>query len=109
VLFAIQYAWRPNVNEADTRRIRDLFVAWDPPTGLEVTAHYHYARGGGLAVVEAVGAGTLFEALAPFTDGLDFDIEPIINVLEAIAISMDVDEWVDSVDGGDPEAESSPG
>jgi hypothetical protein len=102
VLFAILYRWRPHVNDEDTRRIRQIFVAWDPPSGLEINAHYHYARGGGLAVIEASGAGILFEALAPFTHSIEFDIEPIISVLEAVAISMDVDEWVESVDDTGP-------
>jgi hypothetical protein len=103
VLFAILYRWRANVRDDDTRGMRQLFVAWEPPTGLEVTAHYHYARGGGLAVVDTVGASTLFEALAPFTHTIDFDIEPIVNVIEAIAISMDVDVWVESVSNADDE------
>ena len=101
VLFAILYRWRANVRDDDTRRMRQLFVAWEPPTGLEVTAHYHYARGGGLAVVDTVGASTLFEALAPFTHnrfrhrahrqrdrgnrnlhGLDVWVESVINADE---------------------------
>ena len=79
--------------------MRHVFVAWEAPTGLEIMAHYHYARGGGVVVVDAAGASTLFEALSPFTPTVEFDIEPIVNVIEAVAISMDVDEWVESISG----------
>lgn len=109
LLFAVLYSWRPSAGEDDIREIRERFIAWNPPTGLEVNAHYHYARGGGLAVVETTNASILFEALAPFTKALDFDIEPIVNVLDAVAISLDVEEWVGSVNHGKPGQEKRRG
>jgi Domain of unknown function (DUF3303) len=98
--FAILYKWRSNVTNGDTRKMRSLFIAWDPPEGLTVDSHYHFARGGGIVTVEVDDASVLFEALAPFTPIVEFDIEPTINAIEAVAISMDVDEWLESVNSG---------
>jgi hypothetical protein len=45
-------------------------------------------------------SGALYEALAPFRPMVDFDVEPVVNVIEALAISLDVEEWVASVKVG---------
>jgi hypothetical protein len=99
MLFAVLYRWRANVAAREAQRTRRLFAAWEPPAGLEIFAHYSFARGGGVVVVEAHDAAALFEALAPFTSTIDFDVEPIVKVIQALAISMDVEDWVHSVHG----------
>ena len=35
---------------------RGLFVAWKPPTGMELEAHYHLVQGGGFIVVDTESA-----------------------------------------------------
>ena len=97
MLFAISYDWRATTTGEDTKRLRRLFVAWNPPTETEIVVHYHYARGGGILFVETSSAAHLYRALAPFMPILEFDIEPALNVIGAIAISMDVEEWVEGV------------
>ena len=97
MLFAIKYRPRESRTNGDRRRIRQLFVAWEPPFGVELQAHYHYVSGGGLVVVETDAASLLYESLEPFKPSVSFDVEPVINVLEAVAISMDVHDWIDSV------------
>jgi hypothetical protein len=74
-----------------------LFVAWEPPRGLDVQAHYHYVSGGGVIVVNADSPVPLFEALEAFKPMVKFDVEPVVNVIEAIAVSMDVEEWANAV------------
>jgi hypothetical protein len=95
--FAILYRWRSNITDEDTRSVRRLFMAWEPPNGVELVSHYYFARGGGIVVVEATAVPALFETLAPFTPTIEFDIEPVFNVIDAIAISMDMDDWADTV------------
>ena len=104
MLFAIKYFPRSGRTEKESRQVRRLFVAWQPPTGVDIEAHYHYVGGGGLVVVDTQSAALLFESLEPFKPQVSFDVEPVINVLEAIAISVDVEEWADSVlSAGSPE------
>jgi hypothetical protein len=95
--FAILYRWRGNATGPETRTVRSLFMAWEPPTGVELISHYYFARGGGIVIVDVGAVSALFEALSPFTPTVEFDIEPVFNPIEAIAISMDVDEWANAV------------
>jgi hypothetical protein len=47
-------------------------------------------------IVDTLEPSTIYETLAPFKLLVEFDVEPVINFLEAIAIPTDVDEWVAS-------------
>lgn len=105
MVFAILYRWRGNATGSDTKTVRSLFMAWEPPGGVELLAHYYFARGGGIVIVDAAAASSLFEALSPFTPTIEFDIEPVFNPIEAIAISMDMDEWANSVMANSGEGE----
>jgi hypothetical protein len=97
MLFAVKYRPSGPRSEEDKRRIRRVFVAWQPPGGVDLKAHYHYVSGGGLVVVDTESAPLLYHSLEAFKPLVAFDIEPVINVIEAIAISMDVEEWSNSV------------
>ncbi|HEX5139330.1 MAG TPA: DUF3303 family protein [Dehalococcoidia bacterium] len=98
MLFAITYHRRPNASEADTKQLIRIFMAWAPPEGIEVLSHYHYARGGGgVVIAKATDTSHLFEALTTFDGSLEFEMEPVLNVIEAVAIKMDVDAWVSSL------------
>ena len=97
MLFAIKYTPRSTRTDAESRRAREIFVAWSPPATVEIKHHFHYVEGGGVIIAETELPTALYESVAPFQPMTDFDIVPVVNVIEAIAISMDVDEWVDSV------------
>ena len=98
MLFAINYCWRAGITAEETLRLRRLFVAWSPPDTCEIVAHYHYARGGaGIVIMRATDVTGMFQALAPFVPGIEFDTEPSLNVIEAEAIKLDVDEWATSL------------
>jgi hypothetical protein len=97
MLFAVIYRYKAGTTEDDARRIRRRFVAWSPPAGVEVLSNYAFAGGGGVAVVEIDSPATLRECLAPFMAHLDFEVEPALTMSEALALSMEVDEWADGV------------
>jgi len=97
MLFAIKYTPRSTRTDAESKRAREIFVAWSPPATVEIKHHFHYVEGGGVIIAETELPTALYESVAPFQSVTDFDVVPVVNVIEAIAISMDVDEWVDSV------------
>lgn len=97
MLFALIYRRRPSNDETEVRRLFQRFMAWEPPEGLDVKAHYAFVSGGGVAVVDAPDVGTLRQAIGPFAGMLDIQTEPALNIPEAIAISMATQEWVDTL------------
>ena len=97
MLFAVKYHASPNRSEEQSRLLRDLFISWTPPHGVEIQHHFHYVSGGGVLIVDTDSASLLFEALQPFQPMVDVDLEPVVNIIEAIAISLDVDEWIDNL------------
>jgi hypothetical protein len=97
MLFAFVYHLKPTVNEDDSRRLRRLFMSWEPPQGVDIKCHYAFARGGGVAIVDATSPSTIWESLSRFRPWVDIEVEPALSIVEALAISMDVDEWVDSI------------
>ena len=98
MLFAITYHRRPNITDEETRRLLRIFMAWTPPPGVELLAHYHFARGGGgIVILQADAASALFEALTAFDTIIEYETEPVLKVIEAVAIKMDIDEWVSSL------------
>jgi hypothetical protein len=104
--FAVLYHWRVNTTGAESQNLRRLFMAWEPPAGVKLISHYYFVRGGGIAIVNTSEVGALYEALAPFRPSVVFDIEPVLSIVEAIAISMDVDEWAGRVAPLDAKAQA---
>jgi uncharacterized protein DUF3303 len=96
--FAITYHRRPNITDEETRRLLQIFMAWTPPHGVELLAHYHFARGGGgIVILKADTASALFEAMTAFDTIIEYEAEPVLNVIDAVAIKMDIDAWVSSL------------
>ena len=100
MLFAIKYHPRSGRTETESKRVRELLMAWEPPSGVEVRHHFHYVSGGGVVIVDTDIPGSLFESLEPFKPLVEFDVEPVVNMIEALAISLDVEEWATSVKDG---------
>ena len=97
MLFAVKYRPQASRTEADSKHIRELLMKWEAPESVEVKHHFHYVSGGGVLIVETQEPTALYETLEPFKPLVEFDVEPVINYLEAMAISTDVDEWAASV------------
>ena len=96
--FAIIYRRRPAITDGETRRLMRIFMAWSPPPGVELLAHYHYARGGGgIVILTTDSAAALFESLTAFDSIIEYQVEPVLNVIDAVAIKMDIDVWVSSL------------
>ena len=96
MLFAIKYRPQASRTEADAKRVRELLLKWRAPPGVDVTSHFHYVSGGGVVIVDTQEPSALFETLEPFKPLVEFDVEPVINFLEALAVSTDVEEWAAS-------------
>ena len=96
MLFAIKYRPQASRTEADAKQMRALLLQWQAPPGVDVRNHFHYVGGGGVIIVDTLEPSALYETLEPFKPLVEFDVEPVINFLEALAISRDVDEWVAS-------------
>ena len=97
MLFAVKYRPQASRTEADSRHIRELLMNWKAPESVEVKHHFHYVSGGGVLIIETQEPSSLYETLEPFKPMVVFDVEPVINYLEAMAISTDIDEWAASV------------
>ncbi len=71
MLFGLVYtrSWQPAT--ADATPV--LFLDWQPP--LAFTAHWQFATGGGMGLVEAANSGEIEKAIAPFTAYFDFTLE----------------------------------
>jgi Protein of unknown function (DUF3303) len=94
VLFGVVYRPR-NPTEASQKRSLQLFTNWQPP--IEFKGHWAFARGGGMAIVEADDSAALVEAVVAFTPFFDFTIEPAVTVEEGVPLFMKVNAWRDSV------------
>jgi hypothetical protein len=97
MLLAIRYRPATGRTVDDRRRIRELFMAWKPPAGIILHAHYHFVSGGGVMILDAAEPGPIFETLEPFKPQVEFDVEPVVNLIEAVAVSLNIEEWASSV------------
>ena len=96
MLFAIKYRPQASRTEADAKHVRKLLLKWQAPPGVDIRNHFHYISGGGVLIVDTQEPSALFEILEPFKPLVEFDVEPTINFLEALAVATDVEEWVSS-------------
>lgn len=97
MLLATTYRLK-NDTEDGQKRLLQVFGNWTPPAGFEFKAHYARADGnGGIAIVEADTAAALYEATAPFTPWLDFDVVPVVEIDQSVEIDIRVYGWRDSL------------
>ena len=98
MLFAVNYSRRPVVDDEGTRRLIEIFLAWTPATSVEVFRHYHYARGGaGLVLLEVASSTALYQALTTFDPIIEYTVEPLLEIADAVAIKVDVDAWITEI------------
>ena len=98
MLFAVTYVVRPGGTDESERRTLQVFGGWTPPQGYQFQAHYTRADGrGGIAIVENDSAAALLEAAAPFATYLEFEVVPIVDITEGVAVLQRVQSWRDAV------------
>ena len=89
------YRFRAGVDQRDGLK---RFQAWKPPAGFTFQGHWTTADGmGGMFIAEADSAAAAFEAAATFADLLEFNIVPVLDIMEAVPINTRVFDWIDSV------------
>ncbi len=98
MLFANIYTWKENHGEESQKRVVNLFSHWTPPAGVEFKNHYLFADGsGGLVIMEVSTAAAGFEGATVWSPFMDERIVPLVDVTEAVPITMKVSAWRDSV------------
>jgi len=98
MLFANIYTYKENLGEESQKRMVNLFTKWAPPAGVEFKSHYSLADGsGGLVIMEVSTAAAAFEACAAWIPFMDERVVALVDVTEAVPISMKVFAWRDSV------------
>jgi len=53
-----------------------------------------------VVVADAEVPRPLYQMVEPFKPLVDFEVEPVLNIIEALAVSLDIEEWVESVQEG---------
>jgi hypothetical protein len=97
VLFHVTWQFH-NAGEEAQRRSLTLFQQWQPPEGALFHGFYGTADGrGGVAIVEAPDAQTVYRTVDPWTPWLTFDVTPILPIEEASAIGLESVAWRDSI------------
>jgi hypothetical protein len=77
-----------DTSEAGSKRSLTVFSKWQPPAGAEFKGFYGFSDGrGGVAIIEADSAATLFETIAPWVPWLRFSVTPIVPIEEATELS----------------------
>jgi hypothetical protein len=85
--------------EVAERRSMDVFSKWTPPDG--VTFHQFLARldaRGGYAVVESDNPMLVAEGPAKFAPWFDFEVTPVLDMTEAMAIAQEAIDFRGSID-----------
>jgi Domain of unknown function (DUF3303) len=97
MLYAVIYRKKKSATEEELRQIRQRFIGWTPPPGLQIKSHYAFVDFGGVIIVNAGDNAALRVGLQPFLGPVEFEVEPLLSIAEALAISLDVDEGANPV------------
>jgi hypothetical protein len=98
VSFTSRQGGSPTDIEAAEKRGMDVFSKWTPPEG--VTFHQFLSRidaRGGYAVVEADDPTLVAEGPAKFAPWFDFQVTPVLDMTQAIAIGQEAIDFRDSI------------
>jgi hypothetical protein len=89
------YSFRPGV---DQRSGLKRFQAWTPPEGFTFQSHWARSDGmGGIFLAEVATAAAALEATTTFSDLIEFELVPVVDIMESVAISAKVFGWIDSI------------
>jgi hypothetical protein len=100
--YVVSFTPRPGGSPADAeiaaKRSMDVFSKWTPPDG--VAFHQFLSRldtGGGYAVVETDNPMLVAEGPAKFAPWFDFEVTPVVDMTEAVAIGQEAIDFRESI------------
>jgi hypothetical protein len=89
------YRFRAGVDQSTGLK---RFQAWTPPAGFTFQGHWSRADGmGGMFVAEADNAAAALQATTAFSDLLEFELVPIVDIIEAVPLTAKVIDWIGTV------------
>jgi hypothetical protein len=98
MLFMIHYRPKLGWTEAIAKRATHLFDNWKTPAGFEIKAHYARSDSeGGLVIVEAESPAAIMEATSTFSLFYEHNVNPIVEISEAVPIVQATTRWRDSI------------
>jgi hypothetical protein len=102
LLFQVNYTTRASgsakENEETARRGQAVFAKWSPPAGMDVKSFYARADGrGGTVVLETDDVKVLLDGPAKFGFLNDFEVVPILDITDAVAVQNEALDWVASI------------
>ena len=100
--FLVSWTFRPAGSvadaEADAKRGLALFSKWSPPEGLKMTEFVSRLDGrGGYVIVETDNPALLADGPSKFGVANDFEIVPVMDIMEGIPIANEAIEFRDSI------------
>lgn len=82
-MFVIHYDTRESVSSKE--QVGELMQEFGTRGEMEGTvAHYVYPGGGGMVIVDTDDVEALYDTALAYTQWLDFDVRPILNVDSAV-------------------------
>ena len=85
-------------NEADARRGLAVFGKWTPPEGDNFLQFLTRIDGnGGYAVVETDNPLNMLDSAAKFGPWFEFEVVPVVDIMEGTPIAAQAIEWRDSI------------
>ena len=84
--------------ERDVRRGLEVFSNWSLPEGQTFHAFLQRADGnGGYALVETDSATGLLDSASKFAPWFEFQVTPVVDMTDAVAVFNAAIEWRDSI------------
>jgi hypothetical protein len=81
MLFHASFRLKPGATTEDQKKMLDVWARWQPPEGYEIKYFWMAPDGRGFAIVDALTAEALYEAVAPWaTVIVEYDFIPIVDV-----------------------------
>jgi len=85
-------------NHEDGKKLLDTFAKWQIPADQNFLQFLARADGqGGYAVVETDNPASLADAPAKFSTWLEFDIDPVIDIMDNVAVIAAGAEFRESI------------
>jgi hypothetical protein len=85
-------------NHDDGKKLLDTFAKWQIPADQNFLQFLARADGqGGYAVVETDNPASLADAPAKFSTWLEFDIDPVIDIMDNVAVNAAGAEFRESI------------